>query len=120
MGQWGSGGEGIWTIHCAEYELMPDQAGGGSQAVAYARMARRARRNGLRLQRQVSGMLRRAGENQAPVGSPLSVGEDDPDLARGESHQLPGRSSEGGAAVGVRPGPVRCPGLTVTQDQGGA
>ena len=59
-------------------------------------------------------------ENQAPVGSPLSVGEDDPDLARGESHPLPGRGSEGGAAVGVRPGPVRGPGLTVAQDQGRA
>jgi hypothetical protein len=69
---------------------------------------------------QVSGMLRRAWENQAPVGSPLSVGEDDPDLARGESHPLPGRGSEGGAAVGVRPGPVRGPGLTVAQDQGRA
>ena len=51
---------------------------------------------------------------------PLSVGEDDPDLARGESHPLPGRGSEGGAAVAVRPGPVRGPGLTVAQDQGRA
>ena len=85
MGQWGAGAEGIWTIHCAECEPMPDQAGGIS--------GRGLRADGAAA--QVSGMLRRARENQAPVGSPLSVGEDDPDLARGESHPLPGRGSEG-------------------------
>ena len=106
----GCWGRGIWTIHCAECEPMPDLAGGVS--------GRGLRADGAA--GEISGMLRRAGENQAPVGSPLSVGEDDPDLARGEGHPLPGRGSEGGAAVGVRPGPVRGPGLTVAQDQGRA
>src|SRR5215467_14723525 len=41
----------------------------------------------------------------------LPVGEDDPGLARGESHSPPGRGGEGGAAVCVRPGPVRGPSL---------
>ncbi len=50
----------------------------------------------------------------------LSVGEDDPDLARGESHPPPGRGGEGGAAVRVRPGPMRGPGLPIAQDQGRA
>src|SRR6266496_2114892 len=72
-GQWGSGAEGIWTIHCAEHEPMPDQAGGGSQAVAYARMAWRARRNGLRLQRPgqrhvTQGMGEPGAGRLAPIG----------------------------------------------------
>jgi hypothetical protein len=70
MGQGGSGGEGIWTIHCAGYVPVPDQAGGGSQAMAYARMARRARRNGLRLQRPGQRHVTQGIGEQAPVGSP--------------------------------------------------
>jgi hypothetical protein len=120
MEPWGSGAEGIWTIHCAEYEPMPDQAGGGSRPWLTCGWRGGPGATVCGCNAQVSGMLRRAWENQAPVGSPLSVGEDDPDLARGESHPLPGRGSEGGAAVGVRPGPVRGPGLTVAQDQGRA
>ena len=116
-GQWGSGAEGsgrsiaLNTSPC-QIRLARDLRPwltrgwlGGRGATVFGYNA------------QVSGMLRRAWENQAPVGTPLSVGEDHPDLPRGESHPLTGRCSEGGAAVRVRPGPVRGPGLAVAQDQ---